>query len=251
MAEEKKLQTAWDNKKVNKVDEKDRSSEVSEVNKREEEEIQHEEVVHELIEESRVEEDYYFLLIVSSLITTLGLLVNSAAVVIGGMLLAPLLSPMLTLGLGVVTTNRESLFRSATAILKSTGVVISIAFVTSFLLGVENPENFEIAQRIKPSLPYMYIAILSGIGATYAWAKPKLSASLPGIAVVVALLPPLAVTGIGLSELNREIITGSFQLYLINLIGISASAAVVFSLLGFHTVKWIEKEEIVREGIEN
>lgn len=209
-----------------------------------------ERVVHGLIEESRVGRDFYFLLIVSTLITTLGILVENAAVVIGGMLIAPLLSPILALGLGIVTTNQESIKRSIYTILKSTGIVGGISFLTAFLIGTTEPlDNIEILQRIRPSLPYMYIAILSGVGATYAWAKPKLSARLPGIAVVVALLPPLCVTGIGLSEFNREIVTGSFQLFLINLLGIGASSAIVFSLFGFYQMRWVEKEDIIREKV--
>ena len=73
-------------------------------------------VVHYLIRQSRIGKDYFLMLSLSTLITTLGILTNSIAVVIGGMLLAPLLSPILALGLGMVTTNKESLKRSGTNI---------------------------------------------------------------------------------------------------------------------------------------
>ncbi|MCA9397436.1 TIGR00341 family protein [candidate division WWE3 bacterium] len=208
-------------------------------------------VVHDLIQESHIGRDFYFLLIVSTLITTLGLTVGNAAVIIGGMLIAPLLSPILALGLGIVTANQESLFRSAIVILKSIGIVLILSTLTAFLVGVPNPSNLEIVSRIKPSLPFMYIALLSGIAATYSWARPKLSATLPGVAVVVALLPPLATTGIGISEFNRAIITGSFQLFLVNLIGIAISSAIVFSLMGFHQMRWIEKKELDKEKEED
>jgi uncharacterized hydrophobic protein (TIGR00271 family) len=208
------------------------------------------EVVHRLIEETHIGGDFYFLLTISTLITTLGLLMGNTAVVIGGMLIAPLLSPILALGLGIVTTNRESLSRSLEAIFKSGVIVLVISLATAFLLGTDNPGNVEIMERVNASLPFMYIAILSGVAATYSWAKPKLSATLPGIAVVVALLPPLCTTGIGISLLNREIITGSLELFLVNFIGISASSAVVFSLLGFHQMQGVEMEEIMKERAE-
>lgn len=207
-------------------------------------------VVRRLIKESHIGEDFYFLLIVSTLITTLGLSLGNAAVIIGGMLIAPLLTPILALGLGIVTTNQESLLRSSGIILKSAGLVVLLSFATTFLIGIQNPGNPEVLQRIKPTLPFIYIAVLSGVGASYAWAKPKLSASLPGIAMVAALLPPLCTTGVGLSIFDREITTGSFQLFLINLTGITASSAVVFSLLGFHQMREVERQEIDREQRE-
>jgi uncharacterized hydrophobic protein (TIGR00271 family) len=207
--------------------------------------------VHHLIKESRIGQDFYFLLTISTLIATLGLLIANPAVVIGGMLIAPLLSPVLALGLGIITTNQESLIRSSLIIVRSIGTVLLLSFLTAFLLGVQNSRNSEIMGRIRPSLPFMYIAMLSGVGATYAWAKPKLSATLPGIAIVVALLPPLCTTGIGLSILDREIVTGAFQLFLVNLTGVVVSSAVIFSLLGFHQLREVEREEIFREQKKN
>jgi len=211
------------------------------------EELEKAPVVQGLIKESHVSMDFYLLLIAATTITTIGLLLDSTAVVIGGMLLAPLLSPILALGLGVVTANPDSLKRSLSTIGVSVGIVLLVSLALAFFLGVENIANSEIVQRLEPSLLYMYIALLSGAGATYAWAKPKLSANLPSIAVVVALLPPLCVTGIGISVLDRTMITGSFQLFFVNLIGITVSSAIVFSLFGFHTMRYVEKEEIVKE----
>lgn len=209
-----------------------------------------ENVVSKLIRESHIGIDFYVFLTISTLITTIGLLLGNTSVIIGGMLLAPLLTPILALGLGIVTANQDSLLRSAIIILKSCLIVFGLSFITSFIIGISDPSNPEIIQRIRPSLPFMYIALLSGIGASYAWAKPKLSARLPGIAVVVALLPPLCTMGIGLSILNRAIITGSFQLFLVNLVGIATSSAVVFSLLGFHQMRWVEKKEIINEKVD-
>jgi len=204
-------------------------------------------VVRQLLDSSHVGSEYFFLLTVSTILTTLGLVVNNTAVVIGGMLIAPLLSPVLALGLGFTTANPESLFRSAKAVAQSVIMVVFLSAFVAFFMGVDVPLNQEIGSRVGPSLIYMYIAILAGIGASFAWAKPKLSVHLPAIAVVVALLPPLCVTGIGISLLDREIITGSFELFFINLIGVAISSAVIFSLFGFHSVRRFEKKEIKKE----
>ena len=212
--------------------------------------INKQQVVRKLIQDSHIGKDFYFLLFISTLITTLGLMINSTAVVIGGMLIAPLLSPVLALGLGVVTDNKQSLLRSTSIIIKSIIAVLALSFVTAFFIDLTDPQNTEILQRAKPSLLYIYIALLSGFGASYAWSKPRISATLPGIAVSVALLPPLCVTGIGLSLFDKVLIIGSFQLFFVNLLAIAVSSAVVFSLFGFHEMRGVEQSEIIQEKIQ-
>jgi uncharacterized hydrophobic protein (TIGR00271 family) len=172
---------------------------------------------------------------------------GSASVVIGGMLLAPLLTPVLTLALGIVTSEKPAVFRSLYIIGKSSLIVLGISFIVSFLINLDNLENPEIVQRIQPSLLYMYVALFSGAGAAYAWAKPNLPSSLTGVAVSVAILPPLCTVGIGLSFFDKAIIAGSLQIFLINIIGIAVSSAVVFAFLGFFKTKSIQVEEIEKE----
>jgi len=203
-------------------------------------------VVHALVQESHAGWEYTLMLVLSVLITTLGLIEGSASVVIGGMLLAPLMTPILALGLSLITGNRDSSFRSGLNILKSIGIILVASTATAFVFGAEYDlfNNFEILDRTDPTLLFMYIAVLSGVGAAYTWAKPHLSARLPGIAVAVALVPPLCVTGVGISLLSREIILGSFQLFIVNLLGIAGSSAIVFAALGFYQMKYVEKQEI-------
>ncbi|MCL4531526.1 MAG: DUF389 domain-containing protein [Chloroflexi bacterium] len=206
--------------------------------------------VQRLIEESRTDRDYYLLLIISTMISTIGLLLGNASVIIGGMLISPLLTPLLSLGLSIITNNREPLIRNMSAIGKSVGLVLLVSFTTSFVMGTNNLGNSEIASRAQPSLLYVYIAILSGIGATYAWIKPKISASLPGIAVAIALVPPLCVVGIGMAQLDRTLTTGALQMFLVNVIGVVGAATVLFSLFGFYTVRGEEEQMIEKEEME-
>lgn len=205
--------------------------------------------VHRLIEESRTDRDYFLLLVISSMISTIGLVLGNASVIIGGMLISPLLTPLMSLGLSIITNNHESLLRSMKAIGKSLVIVLGISFATSFIIGFADPSNPEILSRAKPSLLYLYIAILSGIGATYAWVRPKISASIPGIAVAIALVPPLCTVGIGLSQLDRTLATGALQMFLINALGIVGSSTILFSLFGFHDMRAEEQKLIEEEAV--
>lgn len=207
-------------------------------------------MVKRLIEESRTSRDYYLLMVISTMISTMGLVLGNASVVIGGMLISPLLTPLLSLGLSIITNNRDALFRSLRAIGKSLAVVLGVSFVTAFVVGLNyNLVNTEIISRAKPSLLYLYIAILSGIGATYAWVRPKISASLPGIAVAIALVPPLSVVGIGMAQFDRAVAMGALQMFIINVIGIVGSSTVLFSLFGFHDMRGEEERMIAEEKV--
>lgn len=205
--------------------------------------------VERLIEDSRTDRDYYLLMIISTMITTMGLVLGNTSVVIGGMLISPFLTPLLSLGLSIITNNQESLQRSLKAIGKSLVFVLGVAFATAFIIGVNDPGNIEIVSRAKPSLVYLYIAILSGVGATYAWVRPKISASIPGIAVAIALVPPLCVVGIGMAQLDRTLATGAFQMFLVNVLGIVGSSTILFSLFGFHDMREVEDKKILEEKV--
>jgi len=60
--------------------------------------------------------------------------------------------------------------------------------------------------------------------------------NLAGVAIAVALVPPLAVAGIGIGTLNMAIFSQAFLLFLTNLIGIILAGALTFRVLGFSPV---------------
>lgn len=202
------------------------------------------EAIKRLIDESRVGGDYMVLLIFSTLITTMGLILDNTSVVIGGMLIAPLLSSILALGLGFVTVNFSSLVRSTWSVFRSLLAVLFLSYLTATIFGVPDIETTEIMMRTVPTWFYVHVAIISGLAATYTWAKPKLSVTLPGIAVAVALLPPLCVIGIALAESNINILRGATAMFLVNFTGILISSIVIFTLLGFKRLKEVEHQEL-------
>lgn len=206
--------------------------------------------VSRLLEESRPNQDFFMMLVFSGLITTLGLLVSNTSIVIGGMLIAPLLSSILALGLGIVTFSPYSIYRSAWAILRSVLIILLLSYFVTYTVGVDQLNNIEIMSRTRPSWSYVHIALLSGLAATYAWAKPKLSETLPGVAVSVALVPPLCVVGIGLAAGDLDITFGALDMFLVNFLGIVISAVFVFTILGFQEMRRFENRKIELEKKE-
>jgi hypothetical protein len=93
----------------------------------------------------------------------------------------------------------------------------------------------EIAARTRPTTLDLAIAVFSGLaGAAVTVARRSpLSGAVPGVAVAVALVPPLAVTGYGVGVgWNWPIIRGSLLLYGANLAGIVMSGMIVFLIAG-------------------
>ena len=96
----------------------------------------------------------------------------------------------------------------------------------------------EIRARINPNLIDLAIAIFSGIAAAYTKAHKELLNNLAGVAIAVALVPPLASAGIGLGRGESYVFEGALLLFVTNLVGIMVAATLTFQFLGFsNTVK--------------
>ncbi|MEX0917123.1 MAG: TIGR00341 family protein [Candidatus Paceibacterota bacterium] len=205
-----------------------------------------EKAVERLITESTPDFDFFFLVVLSVLMASLGLLVNNVAVVIGSMLIAPILYPILSLSLGIVISDSKLIYRSFFTVLKASSLAIIASFlITLFFSGWHEGLTSEILLRTEPSFIYFTIALIAGLAVAYTLAYPTIDSTLPGIAVSVALIPPLAVIGIGFAKLNPEVIGGSFVLFILNISGIIFASLVAFSLMDF-----TKKREVVKNTIQ-
>ena len=185
-----------------------------------------------LKENARTSESYLVLMVLATLLATVGLFANSAPVIIGAMILAPLMAPIISLAMGVLRQNTDLMTVSAKTLF--TGILMALTFGT--LLTVITPLqsiNHEIAARLSPTLLDLGVAIISGIAGAYANARSDVAKSLAGVAIAVALVPPLAVSGIGIGWLDWHVFWGAFLLFMTNLVGIVLAAAATFLIMGF------------------
>lgn len=211
--------------------------------------------VDELIAESRADKDYYSLLILSSIIIAAGILLANSSILIGGMLVTPLLNPILLVALGISASKTEVLGRSGKLILKSALIVIVISFLAGFIFAVpENDDFYRSAlfdNSLRSAFLYFLVAFAAGIAATFSWVRKGITNILPGISIAVALVPPLSMVGIWLATFQLDLMRYFLMVFLFNLVGIIMGSMIVFSMLGFyktgfHIVKRI-KEEIELE----
>lgn len=176
---------------------------------------------------------YYFIMVVlSCTVATYGLLSNSTAVVIGAMLIAPLMGPILGGALAVATNSNRLLFMSAKAEAFGALTAVILAAVLTLLLP-RTELTAEVLARTTPTLLDLVVALASGAAGTYALCVKPQSATLPGVAIATALMPPLCVVGIGLAKQDFSVVSGAFLLFLANMIAINVAAIAMFEFAGF------------------
>jgi len=185
--------------------------------------------------DAKLNHTFLVLMVLSTILATLGLFANSAAVIIGAMLVAPLMTPIVSVSMGLLrgdtTIIRDSLIKIVT------GVVLALA-ASSFMAYVLPYSQItpEMKMRINPTLLDLGVAILSGVIAAYAKSFKEIIQNLAGVAIAVALVPPLAVAGIGLGYGEFTLFGGAFLLFFTNLVGIIIAAVMTFNVLGFSSV---------------
>lgn len=189
-----------------------------------------------LLDESTLERNFVVLILGSCIIASLGLLANSAAVIIGAMLIAPLMLPIRGVAFGILEADRVLIKYGFKAL--GVGTALAIAMAATIGLVTRLPAyGPEVLARTQPTLLDLGIAITAGALCGFAKVEPKLSNTLAGTAIAVALMPPLCVVGLWLAKLNLANAMGAMLLYLTNLFGITLSCMVAFWIAGYSPFK--------------
>ncbi|MDN3669989.1 DUF389 domain-containing protein [Echinicola jeungdonensis] len=185
-----------------------------------------------LRENSQPTSSYLVLMVLSTVLATFGLFANSTPVIIGAMILAPLMAPIISLSMGVLRQDQHLIKNS----LQSVGFGLLLGYLFAVFITWLTPLktlNSEIVARIRPNLLDLGVAAASGVAGAYAHSKKEIAKTLAGVAIAVALVPPLAVSGIGLGWLNWQVFSGALLLLVTNLAGMVLAASLTFLLLGF------------------
>jgi len=185
-----------------------------------------------LREEAKLTSTFMTLLILATVIATFGLFINSASVIIGAMLLAPLMQPIVSLSMGVLRQDSVLEITAAKTIAIGVFSVLMSAAVIAWFMPMEKLTS-EMAGRLSPTILDLFVAIASGAAAAYAKSNEKIVGSLAGVAIAVALVPPIAVAGIGLGWGEWHMFSSALLLFLTNLVGIVFAAALTFVFLGY------------------
>lgn len=177
---------------------------------------------------------FMVMLALSVVIAVLGLSLDSDAVVIGAMLIAPLMTPLIGTAAALVMGWPRRLAHSALAVLAGSAAAVGISYVLTLLLPAAGQAlTPAVLSRTSPDLRDLGVALAAGAAGAYATAREDVSAALPGVAVAVALVPPLAAAGFTLAIGREDLTGGAVLLFVANLVAIVLISSMVLVGSGF------------------
>jgi len=177
--------------------------------------------------------DFLALMLLSTFIAAIGLIQNSAAVVIGAMLVAPLMTPLLGLGLALEQSNPMLARLSLRSLTYGLCVSLIVGLVVGFATSSFEEPTREMLARGVPGILDLNVAFAAGLAAAYAYSRPSLIAALPGVAIAAALVPPIATSGLALSLGDFALAFGALLLFGINMVTIILASMTSLWAVGF------------------
>ena len=189
-----------------------------------------------LTERARINLDFLLLTTVAAVICALGFKMNSVPVIVGAMVISPLLYPVICLGAATYKADWRAFLRAVKTLVA--GLVAATVAAAALNLFYSTTFQSEIVGRLSTATgDYVLVAFFSGIAGTYSFFSPKMHEAITGIAISVALVPPVVMLGISIAEQNYTLFIGSGIIALSNIFGIYAGSIVMMAGL-----YWISKD---------
>jgi uncharacterized hydrophobic protein (TIGR00341 family) len=187
---------------------------------------------------------YFVMAGVASVIAAIGLIRNDVAVIIGSMVIAPLLGPNIGLILAITLADGDLARRSLRTMLSGVVMVLAISILIGFTFSFD-PGGHELASRTEVRYSLIVLALATGVAGAYS-ITTGISEALVGVMVAVALLPPLAASGLYFGAGYGGTAAGALLLFLINVAGINLAGTVTFLLQGVRPREWWEAKKAAR-----
>ncbi|HEU5113060.1 MAG TPA: DUF389 domain-containing protein, partial [Acidimicrobiia bacterium] len=174
---------------------------------------------------------FAFLLLLAAVIATTGLLADSTATVIGAMIVAPLGVPIIGTALGIVIADGRRLVASAVTVMLGGAAVVAIGWFLAAVLPEIVPitRNSQVTSRTSPNLIDLVTAVATGFAGAFGLARKDVSDVMPGVAIAISLVPPLAVVGITLQAGDPNSAAGAFELFASNMLAMIVAGSILFT----------------------
>jgi uncharacterized hydrophobic protein (TIGR00271 family) len=175
---------------------------------------------------------FWLLLLLAAVIASAGVVADSTATVIGAMIVAPLMVPILGCVVAVVLADRDNLLRCAGLVVAGSAAVVATGFILGLAVGlpVVASTNAQVASRVTPRLIDLIAALATGAVGSIALARDDISDTLPGVAIAISLVPPLAVVGLTLESGASDQALGALLLFVTNVSAILATGLLVMAI---------------------
>lgn len=174
---------------------------------------------------------FWLLLLLATGIATAGVVADSTATVIGAMIIAPLATPIQGVAVGIAFGELRGLLLSGAILLGAVVTVIATAVVLAWALPELTPlsDNSQVTGRVSPTLVDLVAAALTGLAGSFAIARRDVGDILPGVAIAISLVPPLAVVGVTAVAGDWSGTLGALLLFLTNMLAIIVVGVALFS----------------------
>jgi uncharacterized hydrophobic protein (TIGR00271 family) len=175
---------------------------------------------------------FWVLLVLAAIIASAGVVADSTATVIGAMIVAPLMTPILGTALALVLADRRHLVHNIGLVVCGALVVVAIGYLVGVMHvnDVLAATNSQVAGRVSPKLIDLTAALATGVVGAFALVRSDVSDTLPGVAIAISLVPPLAVVGLTLESGAPGEALGALLLFSTNVAAIIATGTVVLLL---------------------
>ncbi|HUW17481.1 MAG TPA: TIGR00341 family protein, partial [Actinomycetes bacterium] len=178
---------------------------------------------------------YAVLLALSTVIATGGVVTDSTATVIGAMIVAPLATPIMGLAFALVVASPARLSQSVMLLAVSVVGVVGLAVALAWVMPdvVDFAHNSQVLGRTSPRVTDLMVAIATGFVGAFAAIRKDLSSVLPGVAIAISLVPPLAVVGLAVHYRQWDDALGAFILFSSNVVAMVLAGISMFWVAGF------------------
>ena len=175
---------------------------------------------------------FWVLLVLAAIIASAGVVADSTATVIGAMIVAPLMIPILGTALALVLVERRRMLENVGLVLAGAAVVVGIGYLVGMLHATDvlAATNAQVAGRVSPKLIDLTAALATGVVGAFALVRSDVSDTLPGVAIAISLVPPLAVVGLTLESGSVIEALGALLLFTTNVAAIVATGTFVLLL---------------------
>jgi uncharacterized hydrophobic protein (TIGR00271 family) len=186
--------------------------------------------ISDLLSRTRHDADFYALLTGSILLAAFAIFNDSIVTLIASMIVSPLATPVLTLGLGIAVGDWRLIVRAFGLLIIASLIAVLSAVGLSMVFD-HNQVADHFISFTGSRVDSFIVALVSGAIAAYGIMRPKVASAITGVAIAVSLLPLLVATGIGMAP-GGFTADHAFTLFLLNVLGILIASAVVFAWLG-------------------
>lgn len=179
------------------------------------------------------------LIALSAAIASYGLILDNVTVVIGAMMLAPMLSPIVSSAVSLTIGDKTLLKQAAGTSFLS----ILIALTVSTVSVIPFPSEITplMSMIVSSEIPNMLLSLFVGSAAVLAFVT-GMRDQIAGVAVAIALVPPLAAAGVGLRMAEWLFASRAFSIAVVNLLAVIVSGSTVLKLLGFKPSTYYKKK---------